>query len=239
MLVLVAGAMLARMFLHARIYDFGFYQAAFAGMVTAAAMVVYIPRWAGAGIGGRRLALCGCLSLLALGCISISADSRRVRLAQTQPVGSGSDRFYAFNENFDKTGALMDWVIKSVDSIAPGATLLVLPEGALINYISRHKYPMPVWVSIGGGSTTEEVQEIINRLRQSPPDYIVLISRSMKEHGLQQFGAPGTPGEKTLKWITDNYFTIASRGGDPFVSTGEKGAAILQRKIIGNGTAIR
>jgi hypothetical protein len=231
MLVLLAASMLARMILQARIYDFGFFQAAFAGMVVAAAIVVYIPKWAGPGLLGRRIAMSGGVALLTLACVSIALDSRRVRLAQTQPVGSGSDRIYAFNPNFDSTGALVDWVLENLKSIPPQATVLGLPEGAMINYLSRHKHPLPIWVPIDGGSTPEEVEEIINRLRESPPDYVVLISRSMKEHGLKQFGAPGTPGEKTLQWITDNYFTIASRGGDPIVSGGEKGAVILKRKI--------
>lgn len=229
MLVLVAASMLARMLLQARIYDFGFFQAAFAGMVVAAAIVTYIPQWTGPGWWGHRLAIGGCAALLTLACISIALDSRRVRLAQTQPVGSGLDRFYAFNPTFDSTGALVNWVIENLNSIPPQATVLGLPEGAMINYLSRHKHPLPSWVPIDGGSTMEEVEEIVNQLRKSPPDYVVLISRSMKEHGLKQFGAPGTPGEKTLQWIIDNYQTIASQGGDPF-DPKEKGAVILKRK---------
>src|SRR5262249_18626591 len=58
-LVLLAGAMLARMLLSARIHHLGFYQAALAGMVVAAALVAELPRLTGAGRLGQRLAAFG------------------------------------------------------------------------------------------------------------------------------------------------------------------------------------
>jgi hypothetical protein len=60
----------------------------------------------------------------------------------------------------------------------------------------------------------------------------------MSEHGLTQFGAPGTPGELTLKWIANNYLVVASRGGNPLASSGEKGAIILKRKISAESTEV-
>ena len=91
-LVLLAGAMLARMFLRARIDHFGFFQAAFAGMAAAAAMVSEIPRWTGPGLWGRRLAALASLLVLGMGCASFVAQSAMIRSSQTQPVAAGRDR---------------------------------------------------------------------------------------------------------------------------------------------------
>lgn len=234
MLIVLAGAMLARMSLRARIYDFGFYQAAFAGMVVSAAMVSDLPRWTGFNSLGRRIVLSGSVALLACACISIAIVSHRIHSTQTQPVGSGADRFYAFNPMVDTTGELVKWTINQLATIPPHATLLVMPEGPLINYISRHKYPLKYWISISGGATEEESREIIEQLNESPPDYIVLISRPMSEHGVHKFGADGTPAATTLKWIHDNYRIVASKGGDPLRSYPKKGAMILQRNIVEN-----
>ena len=92
-LVLSAGAMLARMPLHARIDHLGFYQAALAGMVTAAFMVAEIPRWTGVGSWGRCLATAGSMASLAIGCVMIAKMSCTAHAGQTLPIGEGRDRF--------------------------------------------------------------------------------------------------------------------------------------------------
>src|SRR5580658_3261335 len=56
LLAVLAAAMLARMPLFARVYHFGFFQAALAGMLAAAIMIGEVPRWTGPGRAGRTVA---------------------------------------------------------------------------------------------------------------------------------------------------------------------------------------
>ena len=205
-LVLLAGAMLTRMILRARIDHFGFYQAAFAGMVAAAVMVSEIPRWTGEGIWGRRLAALGSLAVLGMGCVSVARQSALIRADQTQPVAEGRDRFYAFGPDVDhpeavQMGFLVYWAVESVRNVPPEATLLVLPEGEMINYLSRRKMPVTDFF------TNEDLY--IQELGRTPPDYVILIARDLREHGIAQFGGPGNPGEKVLPWLWKNY-TVAA-----------------------------
>ena len=88
-MALLAMALLARMALFARVYHFGFFQAALAGMVTAAMMTGEVPRWAGDGRAGRAVTAGAALLVLTLGCRAIAAKSSEIRAGQTQPVGSG------------------------------------------------------------------------------------------------------------------------------------------------------
>lgn len=222
MLALFAAAMLARMALFARVYHFGFFQAAPAGMVIAAVMAAAIPRWTGKGRAGHVLAAACGLFVLTLGCASIAAKSNGIRSEQTQVVGSGADLFYAFNRDIDTVGPLVDWVVKRLAAEPPG-TLLVLPDGLSINFLTRRVSALPGV----GGDHPEESQ--VERLRQSPPDYVVLISLDLTDHGIPHYGAPGNPGYLFLQWVNQNYTPVASWGA-PFSGTNLKGASILRRK---------
>jgi hypothetical protein len=196
-LVLLAGAMLTRMSLRARINHFGFIQAAFAGMVVAAFIVSKVPRWTGNGIRGRRVAVAGIMAMLTVACASVAAESARNHAGQTQPVGAGADRFYAFAPNIDETGLTVNWCAEHMRSVPPKATLLVLPEGVIINYLSRHEKPMPEFVS-----GEEDYIKELNRVR---PDYVIVIWGDQRDNGISQFGDPGHEREKIMAWLRENY----------------------------------
>jgi hypothetical protein len=224
MLALLSAAMLARMALFARVYHFGFFQAAPAGMVIAAVMAAEIPRWTGKGRAGAVLsAACG-FFVLALCCGSIASKSNAIRAEQTQPVGSETDRFYAFNREVDPVGPLVNWVVQRLATQPPGS-LLVLPDGLSINFLTRRISVAP---NVGGGGPDEPRME---QLRKFPPDYVVLISLNLAEHGASQYGTPGHSGYLLLKWVNDNY-TVVTSWGDPFSGTNLRGARILRRRIF-------
>jgi hypothetical protein len=222
LMLLLAAAMLARMALFARVYHFGFFQAALAGMAVAAIMVHTVPQWTGAGWLGRGCAALSGLLALILVCGSIAARSNFIRGGQTQPVGAGADRFYVFERDLDTTGALVDWVVKKMDGSPPTATLLVLPDGLSVNFLARRISPLP---DVGAGGPEAL---LVERLRKSPPDYVALISLDLTEHGIRQFGAPGNFGELLLPWVKQNYSPVAS-WGDPYSGARMRGAAVLRR----------
>ena len=181
-LVLLAGTMLARMALRARINHFGFIQAAFAGMVVAAVIASEVPRWTGNGRWGQRVTLAGVIAMLAIGCSAVVAESAMIHAGQTQPVGNGADRFYAFGPKVDETGLVVNWCVERLQSVPPGATLLVLPEGVMINYLSRHERPMPEFV--------RDEEEYIKQLGQSQPDCVICIRGDQRQLGIPQFWRP-------------------------------------------------
>jgi hypothetical protein len=204
-LVLLAGALLARMFLRSRINHFGFIQAAFAGMTAAAVIVAKVPKWTGHGLWGRRVALGGIVVMLGLCCRLVVAESMSNHAMQTQPIGSGADRFYAFKSQVDETGAIVNWTVEQMKSAPPDATLLVLPEGVMINYLSRHVRPMREYL------TDEDAY--IKQLSQVRPDYVIIIWGDQRDAGISQFGDPGHEGARIAQWLRDNYtMEKANRG---------------------------
>jgi hypothetical protein len=222
LLVLFAITMLARMALFSRIYHFGFFQAPLAAMVAAAVMVVDIPRWTGTLRVGRGAALSCFLLILSLGCVSIAAKSNSIRAEQTQPIGEGLDRFYAFNREVDTTGTLMNWAVKRLGAEPPG-TVLVVPDGLAINFLSQRISTTP---EIGASWPAERQ---IMHLNTNAPDYVVEISLDLKERGVQHYGLPNNVGYILVEWIKQNYESVAA-WGEPFSGTDLKGARILRRK---------
>jgi hypothetical protein len=223
-LVLLAGAMLARMPLYARVYHFGFFQAALAGMVAAAALVTEAPRFSGANPWGRYAAILASLMLLTLGCAALAGQSYKIRVDQTEPVGSGRDRFYSTTRTIDGTGAVVNWAADQLRSAAPEAQVLVLPEGLMINYLSRHKSVDPGWLM------GEKETDFVRRLTAKPPDYVVLITRDLTEFGIPRFGAPGNHGYELIKWVAANYSVEAGFGDDPLALDARPGAVIMKLK---------
>ena len=221
-LLLLAVAMLARMLLHARIFHLGFFQAALAAMAVAAVTVTELPRWTGTGIAGRLVAAAGCLLILAVGCGSVAAKSRMIRLDQTEPVGWGRDRFYATTWKIDGTGALINWVAEKLRSAPPDATVLVLPEGTMVNYLSRHRTVEPGWMR------GDKEAGLLRQMRAKPPDYVVFITRDLTEFGVKRFGAPGNMGFEIVKWVANNYSVEIGLGGDPMAIDDHPGALIMR-----------
>jgi hypothetical protein len=221
-LVLAAGAMLARMPLHARIDHLGFYQAALAGMVTAAFMVAEIPRWTGEGSLGRWLASAGSMVSLGIGCVMIAKMSYTAHAGQTVALGEGRDLFYCDAPDIDATGTLVKWTVDYLRTVPPRATVCVLPEGAMINYLSRRLNPV---------IAARNEQEGVDGLRRTPPDYVIFVPRDLAELGQTNYGQPGEPGYLLLQTLrTNNYVIAAGQGGDPLSTKGPKGVLILRHE---------
>ena len=220
-LALLAGAMMARMLLHARINHLGFYQAALAGMVIAAFMVAEMPKWTGAAAAGRWLAAAGAAVALGIGCVTIALESHAALADQTVPIGTGRDRFYASVGEVDEIGPLVNWTLDYFAATPPTTAVCVLPEGEMINYLLRRRDPL---------DSARNEQEIVDRLALTRPDYVVFISRDLSESGLKQYGALNGPGYLVVKWLRDNGYSVATgTGGDPMVSGGTKGVLVLRK----------
>lgn len=229
LLATLAAALLARMALHGRIYQYGFYQAALAALLVPAVLIGEVPAWLGTGRCGRTIITLGCLSLLVPGVVILAVASQRTFGAKTVEVGEGADRFYAFVSERDPTGAIVTWLSDQLRSYPPGQTLVVLPEGVMINYLARMPSPRPQLFFFSSTTRDGLEAEIVKALQQHPPDWIVIISRDLREYGVNRYGEKPGSGQLILHWVADNYTTAASLGDDP-LDYRQYGGLILKRK---------
>jgi hypothetical protein len=220
----LAVALMARMILYGRIYHFGFYQAAMAAVLVMAVLVGEVPRLLPAR--GRALFLVSALALVGTGTGLLVANSRAKFQAKTLQVGTGRDTFYAFPERLDPTGELVRLVCGDLKAVPGGSTLLVLPEGEMINYLARMPSPVAPFFFFSSATTNGREKEIVGQLKEHHPDYIVIISRDLREYGIGTYGSNPGQGQEIMDWVGDHYQLVTSYGGNPLDSS-EIGAVIL------------
>ncbi len=224
----LAATLMARMALNGRIYHYGYYQAAMAGAVVPAVLCGESSSWARIQRQGRAIILFGFLALLLPGVVILMAQSKHAWQMKTYAVGEGPDRFYTFPPRNEPIGAIVRTTVEFLSQQQGAQTLLVLPEGLMVNYLARLRCPLtpPMYFSV----YTEHGKEalLVDELQHHPPDFVVIISRDLREYGINRYGeAPGR-GQLLLRWVSANYSTVETIGGDP-LDVQQRGAIILQR----------
>ncbi|MFZ1074704.1 MAG: hypothetical protein WAO21_14860 [Verrucomicrobiia bacterium] len=222
LMAVLAAALMARMVLNGRIFHFGYYQAALAGLLVPAVLIGELPVRLGLGRCGRNVIVAGSLALLVPGVVILAGKSQRVLHTKTLAIGEGVDRFYSFPPEIEPGGEIVSLLTEWLRKTPRNQTLLVLPEGEMINYLAR--LPGPV----APGDGTEET--MLNQLQRHPPDWVVIISRDLRENGVQRYGEKPGSGQLIMHWVNENYTTAVSAGGDP-LDYRQRGGIVLKRKV--------
>jgi Dolichyl-phosphate-mannose-protein mannosyltransferase len=131
-------------------------------------------------------------------------------------LGRGGDAIATYKAELTDQGRLehqaLLWIEKNVP---PTAKLLTLPEGQILNYLSRREslgphtmHPLDV-LEYGEA-------EILRPWKQNPPEFIMLITRTADEFGFSNFGLNPRYGQMTMDWIKANYDLKRELGNYPF-----------------------
>jgi len=229
-LLLAAGALalFIRMSLYPRFFHFGFYQAALATMVVLAETLVLLGSAAGQHKMTRLVVRASTGLVIASACLGIFLSSRALLSLRTFPVGTGRDRFLTFAPKQDTSGFLVEKMVDALRLQPDASRVLVVPEGLMINYLARRHSPLPEWIFIDLTLAGSAEAALVDRLRADAPEFVVLISRDLREHGITHFGAEGQPGQRLIAFFHQRYRPILQLGGDPFTSK-LKGAQLLRR----------
>jgi hypothetical protein len=201
---LFALVSLGKVILNVRIIQYGFILAMPALVLTVAAMLCWIPGWFDRRYGGGAQVRTVCLGLIAgfaivhLHIESIAFASKSDELV----IHRGVDSFRA-----DERANPVRAALNSIDElIRPGETLVALPEGIMLNYLTRHVNPtahtnwMPTEFIIFGE------ESMFKSLRDHPPDWIVLVHKDTSEFGVRFFGLDY--GQSIMAWVRANYHEV-------------------------------
>lgn len=220
----LALTLLAKICLHVRISHYGF------GLAMPAVLLVTVALWRVPGriaqFGGRIevawATVLGFCAVLGLGLL-VRYDRQLQTKAAT--FGAASDRFYVQDEPTTGVwGQVARWIVTQTP---PSATLTVMPEGVMVNYLTRRVNPtrhvnfMPPEVLMFG---EERMREDLER---HPPDYIAIMHRPTTEYGLPLFGKDY--GASLLGWVRAHYSVVESIGNEPLQQVERYGALILRR----------
>jgi hypothetical protein len=217
--------LMLRMALNGRVEFYGFALAAPALVLLVVALLGWLPSRFPQSRTALRAATTPLLAALIAGHVFPMAAARRMN---TVELGRGGDRLV--------TSPRATFLQEAIDMVAERCpeqgTVLVLPEGALINYAARRRTPtsffnyMPPEVAMFG----EEA--MLDALKASPPDAIVLLHRDTSEYGVPFFGKDY--GVQLYSWVRARYRPVKLWSIDPKERPFEPGTrhaiALLERR---------
>ena len=140
-------------------------------------------------------------------------------------ISKGKDAFWADDSNVSPraflTDTMVQWLGKNTN---PTDTLVVMPTGAMINYLSRRINPIPMILFDRRSLEGNKESEIINLLSHANPGYIIFTG----------YGSLGAQyGQSIVRWVLENYNIIGK-----YIMQGSQGngsvpaiSAFLMKKI--------
>ena len=225
--VLFASGLLGKILLNARVYHYGFALAMPATLLLVVALVEWIPqglsRRGGDGLIFRAVAL----TVLA---IAVTAHLQMVGRwfgRKRYVVAHGPDVFRS-----DVRGALLGRALEAIaQHVKPQQALLVLPEGLMLNYLSRRASPNPYGELMPTELAFFGEDQVLAAIQANPPDYVVLVHKDTSEYGAQFFGRDY--GRRISTWVQDHYGEVALIGDPPFQHPRHFGIALMRRVVPG------
>jgi hypothetical protein len=202
-----AMLMLGKMLLNVLLFHYGFALAMPATLVTVALLASWWPNFidrrggSGAILRGAAVAAVGLVIFVHLRVYGEYFSEAPVVVAPGTP-----DTFRSGDRRANSVNLMLD----ALRRLPSHATLATVPEGTMINYLSRRRYPtrftnlMPPEVIMWGQ------QRILDELRATPSDYVVVVRGSNPaDYGYKSFAADY--GRDIFAWIMANYREVPAR----------------------------
>lgn len=223
MLFAFATVMLAKIFFHARIHQYGFALAMPAALLLTATLVTWIPaeieRRGGSGALFRGAAL-GVIAVTVVGHLQIVAPYVQQKSSRL----GGVDDAIRVHPGIARVlgGALEEIQART----RPGQPLTVMPEGVMLNFMARRPLPTryfsfnPFEVLVYGEDA------MIQAFDASPPAAVVLVHHDTSEHGARFLGR--NYGIDLLRWVRDHYRVVRQIGDPPLEPGTRFGVQVLE-----------
>ncbi len=225
----LACGLLAKVWLNVRISHYGFVLAMPATLLLVAMAVHTVPMLLERRYGTGTLARACLAGAVLAGVVFFFQWSRAMYATKTLPLGDGGDVILANDPQTDARGYALNVAAEWLRAQMPrDATLLVAPDGLMLNYWlrrsnpTRHIYFVPWSIEYAGGEAT-----VLRELRAHAPDFIALVHRDADELGYGYFGDPGY-GHEIIQWIHDTYTRRYRIGAEPLTDR-HFGILILER----------
>ena len=223
-MIVLGGLMLAKFPLRTTLFHYGFVLAMPLTVVAIGWCLSRAPKLLCPNTTGRtcRMVLIVFLFADVVFCVNLSA---KYYLAKDVPLGQNHDRLWS--DHARGGDVIAEAVEFLLENTSDEESVLVLPEGVMINYMSRRhsstKYVnlCPPEVTMYGES------EICRAIAEQPADYIVLVNVRFLEYGWESFGGAGF-GQSIMNLINEKYQVI-EECGEPLSSPHLPGATIFKR----------
>jgi hypothetical protein len=224
-LAVFALALLVKMIFKVRVAHYGFGLSMPAALLLVVSIVDWIPHIITRRGGYGTLFRAGSLALLVLAGQGFLGTFERWFRHKTYTVGSGADQIRA-----DERGYFVAPALDEIGrQLAPDDTLVVVPEGVMLNYLSRRVNPTPYVNFMPPELIMFGEHNILAAFQAHSPDYVVVAHKQTEEYGLLYFGKHY--GQKVHEWIMENY-TEVKLWGEPPLQSPAFGILLLKRKSV-------
>ncbi len=222
--------LLIKIFFNGRLYHYGFYQAMPAFLLLVCFLTGYVPRWL--DFRNLRGDVFRVFMTVFIGIVMVHhlllSDS--IYRAKTLSIGDGHDRFYTFSPQINIHGLAVFHFLKWATELPADSTFAVLPEGVMLNYLSRKTNPTKYLNFMTTHTMLFKENIILSDFMDKRPDFIVLVHKDTRsECGGDFFGRSERYGKTIMDWVNRNYQGIVRIGDEP-LQNDDFGIKILKRK---------
>jgi hypothetical protein len=204
-------ALLGKLGLFPRIWHYGFVLAmpAFVGAIYL--LLWRLPRWLEQYcVPPQPFGITAGL-VLAVGILQIFVQSELRYAKKTVALGQGRNTLLAFSPAVSASPQLLADAVAWLETNTPAsATLAVLPEGAIVNFLTHRVNPTPFIVWTPFDSVIFGETNLIAAFAKNSPDYILLTYRNTDEFHTGYFGEDPHYGALFKQWLERGYAPVFS-----------------------------
>lgn len=202
-------ALLGKIIINPRIHHYGFALAMPATLLWFVALFDWIPDFIKSRHGKKSWFVMISVVMASVTILWYVSGSTYIYSQKTVLVGNDKDKYWA-----DKRGIAVKLVVKWLEeNTDKNETVLTLPEGIIINYLSRRSNSTQIINLMPPEMLMIGEYQILEWIKAAPPDYVVLMHKDTSEYGVKYFGVDY--GVKLLNWINNKYSPVYLAGDLP------------------------
>ncbi len=216
--IIFAFVIVLKIVLHVTLHVYGFALAMPATLIVIVGLVYHVPRFAAKSTQSTTFIRALSIILVAIFLVMEIGGISDMYLIKNYPIATDKERIITYDPWLGMEGPVIDATLKKInETIKPDENFLVIPEGILLNYLTRRENPSPYTSFLLGDLVMHHEEKMVERLSRRLPDYVILVDRGVGEWGFRKFGVD--TGSKISGWVIKNYVPVYSIGNIPFQSS--------------------
>lgn len=204
--VIFAFLLLLKMILNVHFYHYGFALAMPAAIVMITLFFYFIPNYIARR--GNKIVAMSFTGLFVLFTLFFYFNATKYFYdLKNYPISHGRDRFFTFDATLLSYGPVMNKTLEYIDrSLSKNDTFIVMPEGVMLNYLSRRSNPCRYFEFTPNFVEAVGEENMIHEISQHRPSLIILSKKNTSEHGAKCFGVDYALN--IFSWVINNYDTV-------------------------------
>jgi hypothetical protein len=211
--------LLLKIILHTQVYHYGFGLAMPATLMTVCLLLFHLPLFLKNKYHESTLPRLLTMALLGIFVIAHIHISHQIYSFKDQEITTAKASLITWNPRITPQGKIVVATIQEINNVMkPQDRFMVFPEGVMLNYLTERKNPTPYVNFVPPELIMFGEETILDRIRQNPPHYILLVDRDTHEYGFHYFGKDY--GREIYGWLKKNYSPVLTLGAPPLTNSG-------------------